>query len=68
MIVAIRNQSKVIVDIHKNFLFVVVYPRVSLHPGPHHAIDGGSYTLPSCHVTVTLALGESHQVHFPSEG
>ena len=51
MIVAIRNQSKVIVVIHKNFLFVVVYPRVSLHPGPHHAIDGSSYTLPSCHVT-----------------
>ena len=48
---AIRNQSKVIVVIHKNLLFVVVYPRVSLHPGPHHAIEGSSYTLPSCHVT-----------------
>ncbi|CAH3018139.1 unnamed protein product [Porites evermanni] len=32
-------------------LIVNVYPRVSLHPGPHHAIEGSSYTLPSCHVT-----------------
>ena len=46
---AIRNQRKLV--IHKNFLFVLVYPRVSLHPGPHHAIEGSSYTLPSCHVT-----------------
>ena len=44
-----RYQAKLV--IHENFLFVVVYPRVSLHPGPHHAIEGSSYTLPSCHVT-----------------
>ena len=46
---AICNQSKV--SHSKEFSFVVVYPRVSLHPGPHHAIEGSSYTLPSCHVT-----------------
>ncbi|CAH3195779.1 unnamed protein product [Porites evermanni] len=32
-------------------LVVNVRPQVSLHPGPHHAIEGSSYTLPSCHVT-----------------
>ena len=39
-----ENQSKYI-------LSVPVHPRVSLHPGPHHAIEGSSYILPSCHVT-----------------
>ena len=28
-----------------------MYPRVSLHPGPHHVIEGSNYTLPSCNVT-----------------
>ena len=32
-------------------IFFAVYPRVSLHPGPHYAIDGKSYTLPVCQVT-----------------
>ena len=32
-------------------LFLAVHPRVSLHPGPHYAIKGNSYTLPICHVT-----------------
>ena len=31
--------------------FVVVHPQVSLHPGPHYAIERSRYTLPSCHVT-----------------
>ena len=31
--------------------FFVVHPQVSLHPGPHYAIERSSYTLPSCHVT-----------------
>ena len=31
--------------------FLAVHPRVSLHPGPHYAIKGNSYTLPICHVT-----------------
>ena len=35
---------------------VTVDPRVSLHPGPHCAIEGSSYTLPSCHVTGYPAL------------
>jgi len=32
-------------------LTVNVRPRVSLHPGPHHSIEGSSFTLPTCHVT-----------------
>ena len=32
-------------------VFVVVHPQVSLHPGPHYAVEGSTYTLPSCHVT-----------------
>jgi len=32
-------------------LTVNVRPRVSLHPGPHHAIEGSSFNLPTCHVT-----------------
>ena len=31
--------------------FVSVRPQVSLHLGPHYAIEGGSFTLPTCHVT-----------------
>ena len=31
--------------------FLAVHPRVSVHPGPHYAIKGNSYTLPICHVT-----------------
>ena len=34
-----------------NIRFVAVLPRVSLHSGPHYAIEGSSYTLPTCHVT-----------------
>ena len=29
----------------------VVHPRVSLHPGPYHVIEGSNVTLPTCHVT-----------------
>ena len=32
-------------------LFFVVHPRVSFHPGPHYAIKGTDYTLPSCYVS-----------------
>ena len=32
-------------------IFFAVHPQVFLHPGPHHAIEGSNYTLPSCHVT-----------------
>ena len=32
-------------------IFFAVHPHVSLRPGPHHAIEGSNYTLPSCHVT-----------------
>ena len=35
----------------QSILSVPVHPRVSLHPGPNHAIEGSSYILPSCHVT-----------------
>ncbi|XP_020618760.1 peroxidasin homolog isoform X2 [Orbicella faveolata] len=31
-------------------LVVNVHPRVSLHPGPHYAIEGSNFTFPSCHV------------------
>ncbi|KAL9969446.1 hypothetical protein ACROYT_G021664 [Oculina patagonica] len=32
-------------------LTVNVHPRVSLHPGPYHVIEGSNVTLPTCHVT-----------------
>ena len=33
------------------FHLIAVHPRVSLHPGPYHVIEGSSITLPTCHVT-----------------
>ena len=34
------------------FCFIsAVPPRVSLHPGPHYAIEGSNFTFPTCHVT-----------------
>ena len=30
---------------------IAVHPRVSLHPGPYHVIEGRNVTLPTCHVT-----------------
>ena len=30
---------------------IAVHPRVSLHPGPFHVIEGSNITLPTCHVT-----------------
>ena len=30
---------------------IAVHPRVSLHPGPYHVIEGTDATLPTCHVT-----------------
>ena len=34
-----------------NICFVTVRPRVSLHPGPHYAIEGSTFSLTACHVT-----------------
>ena len=33
------------------FHLIAVHPRVSLHPGPYHVIEGSDVTLPTCHVT-----------------
>ena len=30
---------------------IAVHPRVSLHPGPYHVIEGSNVNLPTCHVT-----------------
>ena len=30
--------------------FSLVHPRISLHPGPHYAIEGRNFTFPSCSV------------------
>ena len=38
-------------DLKKDITFLAVYPRVSLHPGPYHAIEGSDVFLPQCHVT-----------------
>ena len=35
----------------KRFQFFAVHPRVSLHTGPYHVIEGSNVTLPTCHVT-----------------
>ena len=34
-----------------NIWFVTVRPRASLHPGPHHAVEGSTFSFPTCHVT-----------------
>ena len=34
-----------------DFHLIAVHPRVSLHPGPYHVIEGSNVTLPTCHVT-----------------
>ena len=33
------------------FHSIAVHPRVSLHSGPYHVIEGSNVTLPTCHVT-----------------
>ena len=33
------------------FYLIAVHPRVSLHPGPYHVIEGSNVTLLTCHVT-----------------
>ena len=33
------------------FWFVLVRPRVALHPGPRYAIEGRNFTFSACHVT-----------------
>ena len=33
------------------FHLIAVHPRVSIHPGPYHVIEGSNITLPICHVT-----------------
>ena len=35
----------------KRFRLFAVHPRVSLHPGPYHVIEGSNVTLPTCYVT-----------------
>ena len=45
-------QNGVLSKNNRWFLCILaVYPRVSLHPGPHYAIEGSKVTLPRCHVT-----------------
>ena len=34
-----------------NIHFIAVRPRIYLHPGPYHVIEGTNATLPICHVT-----------------
>ena len=41
-----KKKKKQFISLH-----FAVHPRVSLHPGPHYAIEGSNFTLPPCHVT-----------------
>ena len=34
-----------------NIPFITVHPRIIIHPGPYHVIEGSNVTLPICHVT-----------------
>ena len=48
-----RRGKKKVPDTFDEFLIslVSVQPRISLNPGPRHAIEGNTSTLPTCHVT-----------------
>ena len=47
-----RGKKKVFDNFDDLFLFrVSVQPRISLNPGPRYAIEGNTFTLPTCHVT-----------------
>ena len=47
-----RREKKVFDNFDDFLLFVVsVYPSISLNPGPRYAIQGSTFTLPTCHVT-----------------
>ena len=47
-----RRGKKFFDNSYDLFLFLVsVQPRISLNPGPRHAIAGSTFTLPTCHVT-----------------
>ena len=47
-----RRGKKVFDNFDDFFLFLVsVQPRISLNPGPRYAIQGSTFTLPTCHVT-----------------
>ena len=48
-----RRGKKKVPDTFDGFLIslVSVQPRISLNPGPRHAIEGNTSTLPTCHVT-----------------
>ena len=47
-----RVLDNVNVNVNEFLLFLVsVQPRISLNPGPRHAIEGSTFTLPICHVT-----------------
>ena len=49
----IRRGEKEVFDNFDDFLLflVSVQPRISLNPGPRYAIEGNTFTLPTCHVT-----------------
>ena len=45
-------EKKVSDNLNDFLLFLVsVQPRISLNPGPRHAIQGSTFILPTCHVT-----------------
>ena len=45
-------EKKVLDNSDDFFLFLAsVQPRISLNPGPSYAIQGNTFTLPTCHVT-----------------
>ncbi|KAK2547722.1 Peroxidasin-like protein [Acropora cervicornis] len=46
------SASNILGQAHALVRFVVnVQPRISLNPGPRYAIQGSTFTLPTCHVT-----------------
>ena len=48
-----QARGKKVVDNFDDFLLILVsvQPHISLNPGPRHAIEGSTFTLPICHVT-----------------
>ena len=47
-----RGEKKVFDNFDDFLLFLVsVQPRISLNPGPRYAVQGSTFTLPTCHVT-----------------
>ena len=52
-ITLIADTEKKVFDNFDDFILylVSVQPRISLNPGPRYAIEGSTFTLPTCHVT-----------------